>query len=177
MEASSKEIPVETLIERAGCLPLAAEGINVRILEYLPRVHTVTFTNYGRGAACLRRLGVLMDPPIEGVSRGMSPRSTLALYFDLRRATWWGLPFRGALPYQVCCAKLAHGICRQILSIIGIGSGGNVRLLRLLGEGPWQHDSNTRVLHDVMQVAFNVLLGVESCLPGHERKEQSLIHI
>ena len=169
----SKEIPFETLLGRANCLPFREKDTNSRILAYLPRVHSVTFTNCGRGAASLRRLGVLMDQPVNVIHRARGPRSTLDLYFDLRQATtavWSFPPIRYSLPYDICCAKLAHGICRQILSIIGISSDSNVRQLRLLGEGPWKEDSNTIVLRDVMQIAFNVLLGVASCLPDRERK-------
>ena len=169
----TKEIPFETLLGRANCLPFRNKDTNYRILAYLPRVYSVTFTNCGRTAASLRCLGVLMDQPVNVIHRAKGPRSTLDLYFDLRQATtavWSFPPIRYSLPYDICCAKLAHGICRQILSIIGISSDSNVRLLRLLGEGPWKEDSNTIVLRDVMQIAFNVLLGVASCLPDRERE-------
>ena len=69
-----KEIPYVTLLKRARCLPIFVDELKDRIIKYLPRVHTQTFTNCGDRAKCLRGFGALLNPADAGKSLAMSMR-------------------------------------------------------------------------------------------------------
>jgi hypothetical protein len=170
-ETKRKEIPYATLLKRARCLPNFGDEMKDRILEYLPRVHTLTFTNWGDDAKCLRGFGALLVPAVSGFFLVVSSRSTLDLYLSLRRVSRPSFALYHARPqFQLLCVKLARAVCCQLLSKDGIGPGDTTRLRWLLGGGPWARDSNARVVHQIMKVAFNVLLGVASCLPHGVRE-------
>jgi hypothetical protein len=177
-ETNRKEIPYATLLKRARCLPIFGDELKDRIVKYLPRVHTLTFTNWGDDAKCLRGFGALLDPAdtvvfsrLWRITLDMSLRSTLDLYLSLRKVSRPSFAlYHDRQNFQLLTVKLARAVCCQLLSKDGIGPGDTTRLRWLLGGGPWARDSNVRVVHNIMKVAFNNLLGVASCLPHGVRE-------
>jgi hypothetical protein len=170
-ETNDQEIPYATLLKRARCLPIFGDELKDRILEYLPHVHTLTFTNWGDDAKCLRGFGALLGPANTGNFLDMSLRSTPDLYLSLRKVSRPSFAlYHDRQNFQLLSVMLARAVCCQLLSKDGIGPGDTTRLRWLLGGGPWARDSNVRVVHNIMKVAFNVLLGVASCLPHGVRE-------
>jgi hypothetical protein len=148
------EIPLERLFLPSGCIAELTPEIVSRMLTYLPGIHGSTFTNTAGAAVPLRR----------AVLNGEGPwhLEPLSFFLLLRR--------EGSIAGRLDLDLAATGLCRQIVGIIGIDSHECIRLVRLVGQGPWGLDVNSRRIRLVMEGAFIMLLRLATFLEEHDCK-------
>ena len=152
------------LLSRASLLPAGAKGLLSHVISFLPPVHSASFTNTADAmmqvrctCASLCQYDNGSNDPAAASAACRTLTFSNALRADARLSVMHAVS-RTHRMNEALRASLARELCCQIVDEIGIDAFSNrrqkIRLLRLLGQGPWRPDTDEQCICVVMEKAL-----------------------
>ena len=159
--ASAWEIPPPMLFLRLGGLPALPVPLKSRILTYLPAQPCTTWL---RELHLRVQHQILRDP--------CHLRQPTLIFFNELRTEATLSAYRTPGQNDGVRALLAHKLCCQIIDGVGYGVGPchNLRLLRLVGQGPWERYTTLQFVRIIMEQAIGFLLELAGRFPIRNAK-------
>ena len=149
------EIPYAVMLRRRFT-DVLGEDVVKHIVAFLPDVHKSTFSNTAKQMVNMH----LCWSPVWSRRQG----GTLNCLLTLRSVS--NPDSDSVVMKKPSRVALAWGLRTQIMHCIGIDSFSNLRLVRLVGEGPWERSASTCYIRKIMEDAFDSLLAASTGFSG-----------